>query len=371
MKKNERTQILLASTIVIAAALVCFPFREAIGYRSVALILLLVVSSLAMRLNLSAVVTAATLSALIWDYFFIPPQFTFHVDSAEDALFLAMYFIVAVLNGIINYRLRQLERLKREKIERESALKLYNTLFSSLSHDLRTPISVILASADTLTDSTVQLTEIQRIKLIEEITSGAIRMNDQVENLLNMSRIEAGLVHPIKNWCDLSDLIHSTLKKNPYYQLNHKIEVTLPPQMPLVQLDYGLMRQVIENLLSNTVRHTPAGSVLKISAQIENANFGHFEEAPNGEDFKNVHDAVSHKLILKFTDNGPGFKHEELDKVFDKFYRPKETKADGTGLGLYVVRGFVEAHGGEITLVNILTGGSSFQIEIPTAIVTI
>ena len=129
--------------IVLSVAALCYPLTEWIGYHSVALILLLTVSILAMRFRLYPVLVATILSALIWDFFFIPPYFTLTIGSQEDVLFLIMYFVVALLSGIFNHKLRQFELITRQKEERETSIKLYNTLFDSLSHELRTPISTI------------------------------------------------------------------------------------------------------------------------------------------------------------------------------------------------------------------------------------
>lgn len=367
-KDNTGRQILFAIITVATVAGICFPFIDAIGYRSVALLLLLAVSVLAMRQGLPAVLAAAILSALVWDYFFIPPRFTFHVESGEDVLFMAMYFIVAVLNGIINLRLRQLETLRMEKMERESSLKLYNTLFSSLSHDLRTPLAAVLGAADALRVSRSQLSENQQINLLDEILAGSIRLSEQVENLLNMSRIEAGMIHPKKEWCDVNDLVFGIVKKNAQGHPEHPVEVAIPGDFPLVQLDFGLTEQILQNLLANALRHTPPGTQIRFNAKLFKNERGHFETDDLASDLRSVRDKIDHRLILEVSDTGPGFPREEMDRVFDKFYRPGGTKADGTGLGLFVARGFTEAQGGEISLRNIPGSGACFTLEFPTAI---
>jgi two-component system sensor histidine kinase KdpD len=366
VQKRVALQIFFSAICVLAVAALCFPFADSIGHRSVALILLLTVSVLAMRQGLAAVLTAAVLSALVWDFFFIPPRFTFHIESAEDVLFMVMYFIVALLNGIINYRLRQLEQLRSEKHERESALKLYGTLFSSLSHDLRTPIAAVLGAADTLRENYVQLTDNQRNKLLDEIAIGTLRLSGQVENLLNMSRIEAGMIHAKKAWCDLGDLIHGVLKKNMPSPPTHRVDIRLPENFPLVQLDFGLTEQILQNLLVNALRHTPPGTEVRISATILRDPHGHFEANPDDDELQTVREATTQRLLLEVSDNGPGFPPAEIERVFDKFYRSGSTKADGTGLGLFVAEGFAEAQGGDITLRNLPTGGACFVVEIPT-----
>ncbi len=368
--QNTLRQMLFSVVAVTAVAAICYPFTEFIGYRSVALILLLVVSILAMRQGLPAVITAALLGALIWDFFFIPPRFTLTIGSGEDALLILMYFIVATLNGIIQYRLRQMSRLQYETKERERSIKLYNALFNSLSHDLRTPIAAVLGAADTLNETDVQLSPQQRAVLLSEITGNALRLNEQVDNLLNMSRLEAGMIHARKAWCDLKDLVYGTVKKLIPNPSEYPISIIIPPDFPLVQLDYGLSEHILLNLLNNARRHTPPGTRITIEARMLKISHGHFETDSTNNRIKPVKEADTHLLQLEVMDEGPGIPPEDVARIFDKFYRSEATKADGTGLGLYVAGGFVEAQGGEISVRNRLTGGACFTIEIPTVILS-
>lgn len=368
-KANQFRQILLAILAVAALAAACFPFTDFIGYRSVALILLLLVSILALRMSLPAVLVAAVVSALVWDFFFIPPHFTFTIGSGEDVLLLLMYFIVALLNGAINYRMRQFEREKTQKEKRENALKLYGTLFDSLSHELRTPVAAILGAADMLQENEARLSVSQKKELLDEIAGSSMRLSEQVENLLNMSRLETGVIAARKEWCDVADLLFGIVKKLEKEGKNHPVERSIPEDLPLVRLDFGLTEQVVQNLLANAFRHTPDGTQVFISVKMQKAIAGHFEK--NGaavEHLQPVKDVITHRLEIEISDNGPGFPANEIDRAFDKFYRPENTRADGTGLGLYIVKGFTEAQGGEVSLGNRVGGGSRFLLEFPTAI---
>ncbi len=373
MKKDNQTQQITTAILAVAAtAALCYPFTDFIGYRSVALILLLVVSVLAMRMRLAAVVIAAIAGALVWDYFFIPPHFTFTIGSGEDVLLLVMYFIVALLNGVINYRVRQFEQVKTQKEERENVIKLYNALFNALSHELRTPIAAILGAADTLLENDAALSISQKKELLSEISTGSLRLSEQVENLLNISRLDAGTISPKKAWCDVADLIFGTAEKLKKDSKNHRVEISVPDDFPLVQLDFGLTEQTLQNLLANAFRHTPDGTRIEISAKILNDISGHFENTESvAENLKPVNDTTKSRLQIEILDNGPGFPHEEIGHVFDKFYRPKNTKADGTGLGLFIVKGFTEAQGGTVFLTNRAGGGAKFTLEFPTIILGI
>ena len=369
MKKGKTSrQVIFSALTVLISAAVCYPFADWIGYHSVALILLLVISVLAMRQNLVAVLVAATLSALIWDFFFIPPHFTFTIGSSEDVLLLVMYFVVASLSGIINYRVRQFDQVKQEKEDRESALQLYNTLFSSLSHELRTPIAAIIGAADVLQENEAQLSPQQRKELVSEVSNGALRLSGHVENLLNISRLDAGMIQAKREWCDLSDIVYSAVNVMKKNGNTHRIIVNIPDPFPLIQLDFGLTVQILQNLIANAIIHTPAQTEITISAQIVSEKQGHFEEMDQLENIHLINDKTTHSLLLKVSDNGPGIPPAEIDAVFDKFYRSVHTKADGTGLGLYIVRGFTEAQRGEISVHNQITGGACFVLEFPTII---
>jgi two-component system sensor histidine kinase KdpD len=311
--------------------------------------------------------TASVLSALVWDFFFIPPRFTLTVGNGEDFLLLLMYFVVALLNGVINYRVRQFEKIQSLKAERENTLNLYNSLFSSLSHELRTPIAVVLGAADTLRENDTHLSSIQKKELLEEISAGSLRLSEQVENLLNMSRLEAGGIHPKKEWCDVADLVFGTAQKLTHESRNHLLKIELQENLPLVQLDFGLTEQVLQNLLTNAFRHTPPGSEVKITAKIQHRTSGHFINLDaDAKEIEIVNNEPSYVLVLMVEDNGPGFPQDNIEKAFEKFFRFDKSEAEGTGLGLFIVRGFVEAQGGEVSLANRGQGGARVTIEFPT-----
>jgi two-component system, OmpR family, sensor histidine kinase KdpD len=227
--------------------------------------------------------------------------------------------------------------------DREKSVQFYNTLLSSLSHELRTPITTIIGSTDNLQSNGKMLSEQNKDELINEISIASIRLNQQVENLLNMSRLESGIFQIKKDWVDINDLIYKTLQRLDQNLSKYRMAVEIPEQLPLFKLDFGLMEQVLYNLIINVTQHTPEDTLITIQA-----------------------DCVRDRLVLTIADNGSGFPENEIDKVFDKFYRLKGAKTGGTGLGLSIVKGFVEAHGGTISLKNLPVQGSKFTIEILT-----
>ncbi len=371
IKQQWQIQIIVGLIAVFAVSGACFLLTDTIGYRSVALILMLTVSILAIRMHLAAIIAAAAASALIWDYFFIPPRFTLTIGDGEDSLLLVMYFIIALLGGVIHYRMKQLDQAEQQNKDRKHAIDLYNVLFNSLSHELRTPIAAILGTADTLQEQDERLSAAQKQDLLKGITQCSLRLHEQVENLLNVSRIDADVIRAKKEWCDINDLIRGTVVKLRSVMGTRDINIEMANDFPLVQLDYGLTEQVLQNLLTNVARHTPAETAVSIHVGLQKRRIGHFEQNDEAQDMlKSVSESQNGILVIEFLDNGPGFPEEEIAHVFDKFYRIGQSVSGGTGLGLYVVRAFTEAQGGEVSLSNRSTGGARFLLEFPTPILS-
>jgi two-component system sensor histidine kinase KdpD len=139
--------------------------------------LLLVVSLNAILFDIFPVMLSALLSALIWNFFFIPPTMNFHIGTPEDGLMFLMYFVIASINAVLTYKIREVERKKRDDEEKAKALKLYNTLLNSLSHELRTPISTIIGAIDTVKDNQTKLSDSNRNELYSEIEIAGFRLN--------------------------------------------------------------------------------------------------------------------------------------------------------------------------------------------------
>ena len=360
--KYQISQYFISTIIVCFIATIGFLLSDIIDYQVVAFLLLVTVSILAMLFDIFPVLLAALLSALIWDFFFIPPHFTFTVGSTEDALLLLMYFVIAMINGVLTYKIRQMEKETREKETKEKAIKLYNTLFNSLSHELQTPISTIIGATDTLKDNAAKLTDKNRNALIDEISIAALRLNEQVENLLDISRLESGYLKLKEDWCDINELIYSVANKLQSKSDKHKIDIAIPENFPLFKLDFGIMEQVLYNLLNNAIQYTPENSTISVTTKYAITLTEHFDgnNATTEVSSNNAHAT----LIIIIADNGEGFPEYEIAKVFDKFYRLHHSHPGGTGLGLSIVKGFVEAHKGQINLKNISSGGAEFTIEI-------
>lgn len=341
-KISKTKQCLFSLLLVGVVSLICFASSSFLGYKVVAFILLLTVSLIAISFDILPVLSAAVLSALIWNFFFIPPRFTFHVGATDDLILFVMYFIIALVNAVLTYKIRHIQKAVRQKEEKASAVKLYNTLLNSLSHELRTPIATIIGAADTLLANNMKLSQEDRGELLAEISKASFRLNQQVENLLNMSRLESGFIQPKKDWCDINEVIYESIKRIEEHKYTQNISVNINPNFPLFKLDKGMLEQIVYNLLNNACLYTPWNSEIQVTA---------------------LHHAQKLEIIIE--DNGKGFPEWEIKNVFDKFYRLRNSKTGGTGLGLSIVKGFTEALGGTVRLENVVTGGARFTIHIP------
>jgi two-component system sensor histidine kinase KdpD len=158
-----------------------------------------------------------------------------------------------------------------------------------------------------------------------------------------MSRLESGLLSVRLDWCEINDVFNKVAEDLKDDLRPFSLSVSIPESMPLVKIDFGLMEQILYNLIFNSTQYSPVASEIKLNSAHDN-----------------------NELIITVADKGPGFPDNELKNVFSKFFRVDGRKTGGLGLGLSIVKGFVEAHNGKITVENIAGGGSVFTIKIPS-----
>lgn len=336
-------QYLISISMVFFVSVICFSLSKYIDYQITALILLLTVSIVAMLFDILPVLLTAFLSGLILNFFFIHPLYTFHITNTEDILLFFIYLIIALVNAVLTFKIREAENKARDKEEKEKTIRLYDTLLNSLSHELRTPIATIIGAVDTLKENEDKLTKHNQNQLLEEVEKASIRLNRQVENLLNMSRLETGILKLKQDWCDINELIYNVIQKTTVITNKHTIQFIPNEKLPLFKLDAGLIEEIIQNLVTNAIQYTPEYTIVKIEAKHEMDN-----------------------CIFSVSDNGNGFPDKEIQFAFDKFYRLPSTKTGGSGLGLSIVKGFVEAHDGNIKLENNPNFGAIFTVTIPS-----
>ena len=236
-------------------------------------------------------------------------------------------------------RLAQAE--SRARVLEESD-HLKSILLSSVSHELRTPLSTIKAAASSLRSNEVSWDSAARPELIAAIDDEADHLNMLVGNLLDMSRIESGALKPKREWNILPEIVGSVLERMKHLAGEHRIEVDVPENLPLVPVDYVQMEQVFTNLVSNSVKYAPEETIIRLRAFVE------------GE---SIHVLVSNQ--------GPQVPREHLERIFDKFFRiTAADRVTGTGLGLSICKGIIEAHGGRIWAEN-MTDGLAFNFTLP------
>ncbi len=261
----------------------------------------------------------------------------------SQTVFFRMFLEQAVIL-IERGRLRH-ESVRIQILQQTDTLRA--ALLSSVSHDLRTPLAAIMTAATSLQQTEAQLDEEAHHSLATLIEHESRRLNRLVENLLDMSRIEGGALRPQKIWYPLGELVRDVLGRMYLFLQGRMIQLTIPDDLPAVELDYIQIDQVVTNLLENAVRYTPAGSPLDIHVQLAGTS-----------------------LKVDVADRGPGIAEAERTLIFDKFYRVQGKSyaaepARGSGLGLSVCRGLVEAHNGLIWVEPREGGGAVFSFTLP------
>ena len=490
MSHSSTTKYLSAGVIVALTGIISFLLQDRVGYNFVSLLFLLVISILPLfNYGVGPVLFAALLSALSWNYFFIPPLYTFHIEKPEDVLMFVMFFIVASVTGYFSTKVRTQQKFLKQREEKTTTLynlskelsaasgiddvadtsvrkieeifnaevalflfesgkkirakphssssffvndfewafaqwcfssnektgkftntlpnadatyyplkfksrslgvigikllndqplsfdqedllnsfivqitnamereylndlakssliateseKLYKTLFNSISHELKTPITTIISATSFFKDEKVLENQSIQAKFIKEINIAAERLRRLVENLLDMARLESGNFNLKRDWHSINDLLNSSVDRLKEESVNHKIFVKVEEDV-VFQFDYALLEQAVVNIIHNSIIYTPEGSEIKIEAYKQNPN-----------------------CIVNISDNGKGFSDEVLDQLFKKFFRIPGSKTGGTGLGLSIAKGLVEAHGGTISAMNRINGGAAFTIILP------
>ncbi len=230
---------------------------------------------------------------------------------------------------------------RREVLEESDRLK--SALLSSVSHELRTPLATIKASVSSLRSGEVAWESSAREDLLAAVDDEADHLNRLVGNLLDMSRIESGALKPRRQWNLIAEIVSSVMARMRQSFANHKLAIDLPDDLPLVPVDYVQMEQVFTNLISNSLKYAPSGTIISVRARKENDS----------------------TIAVEVCNQGPPVPAEHLERIFDKFYRV--TAADrvtGTGLGLSICKGIIEAHAGRIWAEN-LPAGFAFKFTLP------
>ena len=277
----------------------------------------------------------------VGDLLLIGPADGDSFDRTEDRLVSAAAAQIGV--AIDRARLRE-EATQAELLQRTDALR--RALLNAVSHDLRTPLATIMASAGSLRQNDVAWTDAERQGFTQAIEQEAARLNRLVGNLLDLSRIEAGSLQPQKSWQDVETLIDDVLERLRSVTRNHRVRVVLPGVPIAAYLDPVEIGEVLYNLVENAAKYSPSGTEILIEADVD-----------------------SHWLSLSVSDRGPGVPAAALPYLFAPFYRVIDgrPRAQGLGLGLAIVKGLVDAHHGRVFADNRDGGGARFALALPVA----
>lgn len=352
-KKQETTTLVRiaqysgACVIVFAMASICWGLLPQTGYMFSALVFLMAIALAGIRWHRGPVLLMAVLSALVWNFIFIPPQFTFHIEKPHDVIMFALFFVVALSMGHLITRLREREEaLERHHAEREALLaekhradllaeseRLHRTLLDSVSHELKTPIAIIRTALDGLGGGDPYAAEIE---------TATRRLQRIVDNFLEMTRVESEALTPRPDWCEIGDVLHAATTPLTEELRAHSLQVTGTEHLPLLRLDSRLLAQALSNLIHNASLHAPPDTPIEVNASL-----------------------AANELTLTVRDHGPGLSEEAVARVFEKFYRAPGSRAGGTGLGLPIARGLLRAMKGDIAAANHPQGGALFTVRLP------
>ncbi|OGS09051.1 MAG: hypothetical protein A2270_08410 [Elusimicrobia bacterium RIFOXYA12_FULL_51_18] len=486
-KRPYQSALILIGVITVLGALLA----PAVSYQSIGFLYLLSVLAAGAFFTVGPILLSATLSAVAWNFFFIPPKYTFTITRTEDALMCVTYLLVAAITGLLSHRIIHNQRLLRVKEKSSDAMldilaqfafqsrrkeclqavlskmrgffggsfevvfakggldfetttaasyrwmsdarewavakwvldngkeagwstdtlsssqalyipliaygkvtgvlaympnnsdtplgeeakslmlalcgqiafyfkqelyreqaqsaeelkrseKLYQTILNSVSHEIKTPITAIIGLVSALEDDKIAVDPQARKPILDELSEAAERLNREVTNILDMSRLSSGLLSLKKEWFDVRELAESCVSKLSPRLDTYKLELHIPEKLPFLHADYALMEQVLVNILSNALNYTQPGSRIELSGSQE------------GEE-----------IVIRVADSGQGIPQEYLGKVFDRFFRVPGTPTGGTGLGLAIAKTVVELHNGSIAAVNRPDGGAEFSITLP------
>ncbi|HEX8492510.1 MAG TPA: ATP-binding protein [Pyrinomonadaceae bacterium] len=362
MYEQRRTGYFVAVIGVAAMTGLLRLFGEHINSTTVALGLLLVVLLVAAGWGSRPAVLASLLGVVCFNLFYLPPVGRLHIEDPDNWIALFAFLVTAVTAGQLWARAkrqaqeaeaarRESERLYTElqdAFERASQAKaleqserLKSALLDAVTHDLRTPLTSIKASVTTLLDEpraqtveeeTGALDAEGRREMLEVIDEETDRLNRFIEGLMELARIEAGEMHLRRRWGSIEEIVTRALERAAPLTRDHQIQVRLDDELPTVRVDDRAVAEVVYTLVDNAAKYSPKGTNINVEA--------------NSKDGQTIQ--------LSVEDEGPGIPVELRQRVFDKFFRAMRDGDSGThqpsgsGMGLAIARGIVEAHGGRI-----------------------
>jgi K+-sensing histidine kinase KdpD len=351
------------------------PFRAHVNVTTVALALLLAVLFAAIAFGSKPALAASVLGMFCFNFFFLPPYHTLTIADPQNWVALTAFLVTALAVGQLSGRakrraeeaeagrveIRRLFDELQEAFERASeaeAIKrserLKSALLDAVTHDIRTPLTSIKASATLLledrdeNESPAKLSEAEQHAILEVIEHSANRLDRFIEGIVDLARIDAGDISLHRNWGAVEDIIDAALAQAGPLTRNHDVSVVVAEELPVIRVDARTVTEVIYTLLDNASKYAPPGTTISISAR------------------RARDDAVA----ISVEDEGPGIAPGARELVFEKFYRGDDRTVaptrTGVGMGLAIAKGIVEAHGGHIWIENAKSGqGARVVFTVP------
>ena len=323
-----------AAAASVAATLVALGLDAYFHVVNVALVYLLAVVLVALRFRRGPVIAASVLNVVAFNFFFIPPRGTFHVDDPSFLLTFVMMLGVGLIVSRLTETVRARAQAQAELAIQAETERIRNALLASISHDLRTPLAVITGSASTLAERGERMSAEERQALAASIFHQAHDMSELVSKVLQMTRLESGTLTLERGWDSLGEIAGAVLRRLKDRLATHLMMVDLPDDLPLVRVDAALIEQVLGNLLENAARHTPPRTLIRLRAQVAGT-----------------------RLVVSVEDFGPGLAEGDLERIFKKFHK-------GAGLGLAICRAIVELHEGRIWAERLPGVGTAFRFTL-------
>ncbi|MDD5686487.1 MAG: DUF4118 domain-containing protein [Elusimicrobia bacterium] len=334
--------------LIIIVSLFGGMLQHSIVQANLVMLYILVVVITALKWGRGPSFFSAILCVLVFDFFFVSPRFSMTVaDTQYLIVFITLFVVGMVISNLVLKSKEQAEVAKKlfEEAQQANALreaeKLHTAFLNSVSHDLKTPLSSILGSLSSILNS-IDMDTKSKQSLIETAYEESSRMNQLVGDLLDMARVEAGALKISVSPVEIRDLIGTVLKQMEAVLKDFKVTVEIPDNLPEISVDFPLIIKVLRNILDNAIKYSQSIKEIKIDVRLK-------------EGF----------IEIKIYDYGIGIPTSDLKHVFDKFYRVKRPKNyEGTGLGLSVCKGIVEAHKGKIWADNFQGGGTVITITL-------
>jgi len=352
--------VMVAIVAITFTTIVLVPLRETVNSTTIALAYLLVAVLVSTFFQRWAALTSAILAALAFNYFFLPPVYTLTIAEPQNLVALFVFLAVAVtvghLSSTSNKRRAQAERLYKELEEAFDAAseaealrrseKLKTSLLDAVTHDFRTPLTSIKASVTMLIENNQlpreerNLDQHSRGEFLQVINEESDRLNTFVESMVELARFQAGDGGLERSSVAPEEVVLKAARRAKSIRPEHSLRSAIEPNLPEVSADSRALVEVLYNLVENAAKYSPAGTAIHIGAARHNGS-----------------------VRFSIEDEGPGIPESERESVFERFYRGDKSDG-GLGMGLAIVRGIIEAHGGRIW-VESGKKGARFVFDLP------